>query len=190
MCDSCPKSFCVDCVTRNFGKKESKYVRDLKIWSCYSCFPTDKLRKIIIDSTTSLLNIESAYAEVRPPKKNRNNNINNIFMLKTIDEEIIKKLKSEEENFLQFFIESSNNNPIFYQISIIDYFTARDVRTLYQISVATREVFSTLMIFPGLFKTPYGEENNCKLFGKLFYPFRFFLNLILQFYAKIFFCRN
>ena len=101
MCDSCPKSFCVDCVTRNFGKKESKYVRDLKIWSCYSCFPTEKLKKIIIDSTTSLLNIESAYSEVRPPKKSGNSNINNIFMFKSIDEEISNNLKSEEGKFLQ-----------------------------------------------------------------------------------------
>ena len=165
MCDSCPKSFCVDCVTRNFGKKESKYVRDLKIWSCYSCFPTEKLKKIIIDSTTSLLNIESAYSEVRPPKKSGNSNINNIFMFKSIEKDMLNNLKSEEGKFLQFFIESNNNNPIFQQIGILNYFTAKDVRMLYQISVHTREVFNSLMIFPGLFKTPYGEENNCKLFG-------------------------
>ena len=168
MCDSCPKSFCVDCIVRNFGKKESKYVRDLEIWSCYCCFPTEKLQKIVIDSNTSLLNIESAYTEVKPPKKNGNSSINNIFMFKSIDEKVRNKLKKEEKIILQFFTDNigNDNNPIFKQISLIDYLTARDVRTLYQISSNLRGVLGCFMIFSGLFKTPYGEDNNCRLYRK------------------------
>ena len=168
MCDTCPKSFCVDCVTRNLGKKESNHVRDMKIWSCYCCFPTEKLKKISVNEETSLKNIDTAYQEIKPPKKSGKLSINNIFLHTTVPEKIKNDLKNGEKCFLQFFTDNidDNNNPILKQVGIIDYLSTRDVRTLHQISKNVREVMKCIMFFPGLFKTPTGEENSSRLYGK------------------------
>lgn len=177
MCDTCPKSFCVDCITRNFGKKESNIVRALKIWSCYCCFPPEKLKKMMIDENTPLLNIDAAYCEVKPPTKNLNLNTNNIYLYKDISDELRHKLKKEERNLLQLFTDniSNSNNSIFQQIGIIEYLTSRDVRTLHQISPNIREVLKSIMAFPGLFRTQFGENENCRLYGEILFIFVIFI---------------
>lgn len=40
LCDSCPKSFCTDCVHRNLGSAESNRIKKLdNRWSCFICSP-------------------------------------------------------------------------------------------------------------------------------------------------------
>lgn len=40
LCDSCPKSFCSRCISRNFGPAELRRIRDLDNgWSCFVCSP-------------------------------------------------------------------------------------------------------------------------------------------------------
>ena len=69
MCDTCVRSFCVDCVERNFGQQESDHVRELSYWSCYVCVPTKKLEllqgRIDIEHYYS---IDKAYSMVHPPR--------------------------------------------------------------------------------------------------------------------------
>jgi len=43
LCDTCPFSFCSDCISRNFGINEMKKVRKLDIWCCYQCLPTPQM---------------------------------------------------------------------------------------------------------------------------------------------------
>lgn len=40
LCESCPKSFCVECIKRNFGEAEKCRVLQLEDrWSCFLCVP-------------------------------------------------------------------------------------------------------------------------------------------------------
>ena len=42
-CDTCPFSFCSECVRQNFGSRESIRVKKLELWSCYECAPTEQM---------------------------------------------------------------------------------------------------------------------------------------------------
>ena len=168
MCDTCPKSFCVECIKRNFGEKESKRVLELQIWSCYVCFSTEKMQKLQIDATTSLMNIDSVYLQIKPPKKNKNLSLNNIFLFEEIPEEMINELRNSEKRVLSFFTDQiQNTNPIFKQMNISVYLLAKDIKSLTRLSKNIRKTFEKIIVFPGLFKTSYGRKNNFKLFGEL-----------------------
>ena len=169
LCDTCPKSFCVDCVTRHFGSKESKHIKELKIWSCYSCFPTEKMKKLVINKNTSLMNIDAIYTEIKPPAKNLNLCTNNAFLISPMSEDLQFKITDSERFLLQILTDAVNgSNSVFKEVGINNYLNAKDLRTLRCLSQNVRSALVGLMLYPGLFMTPFGNENRCRLFGKLF----------------------
>ena len=36
-CESCPKSFCRECIVRNLGQKEMDHILTLDPWACFVC---------------------------------------------------------------------------------------------------------------------------------------------------------
>lgn len=187
MCDSCPKSFCIECIERNFGIKEAQKIHDLKEWFCYICAPTEKLKKIQIDGTTSLMNIDAVYDEVKPPQKHGNLSTNNVFSFSIIPEELQRKVKYSEKNILSFFTDDLPNcNSIFKQIGIVDYLSSRDVRTLHRLSRNIRDVLGHIMVFPGLFRSYTGNSTGCRLYGKIIPKKRFLRNNIILIQKAIF----
>jgi SNF2 family DNA or RNA helicase len=48
-------------------------------------------------------------------------------------------------------------------VGILDYLNAKDLRNLHQISKNIREFFRSIILFPGLFKTFFGDDNQCRL---------------------------
>jgi hypothetical protein len=168
MCDSCPKSFCRDCITRNFGHKEATRIHDLEEWFCFVCCPTERLKKIQVDNTVSLMNIDSVYEKVKPPRKHGNLSTNNVFLFSPIPGELQMKVKDSEKNILSFLTDDlADCNSIFKQIGIIDYLSSRDLRTLHGLSHNIRDVLAHIMVFPGLFRSPHGDNAGYRLYGTI-----------------------
>lgn len=162
MCDSCPYSICVDCVTRNFSAKEAKHVHRLATWSCYVCAPTPafvakQLKSTDINShNTNLMNIEMAYNSIRPPSAD----------LSSIPTAILNTLTPSEGKFLRLFTDQVVTESSFgwCQVDIFSYLHACDLMTLRLLSKNLRRAFQHIILCPGLFQTPYGEEHNVRLF--------------------------
>ena len=158
MCDTCVRCFCTDCVTRNFGASESHRVRALKVWQCYICSPTADMLKIRADENKiSLLNIDKAYAAVRPPA---------LSSIDTACLTIVDSLQEGELKFASLFSGIVANKP-FHDMDIVgSYLTAVDLfPTVFQLSKRLKEFFlSKVQVIPGLFRTEFGEENQCRLF--------------------------
>ena len=156
MCDTCTRSCCEGCITRNFGAAEAKAVKDQEIWSCYVCQPTESLRAIQVNKDRVYLNIDKAYAAVHPPS---------IHDIKKSHHEITAELSPEERNFAAIFTNDLGNVSIQNAELIGQYLTAMDIAIILRISKGLRKLFqSELFIIPGLFKTEYGIENKCKLY--------------------------
>jgi hypothetical protein len=170
MCDSCPLSYCVDCITRNFGIKETNRVRPLKTWYCYLCLSNrdeensvsssatsastttpsaatrlkgkSLLDKLRISDEVSLINIEVAYASIRPPQVERNDLTN------TPPSTILQTLSAGEQAVLQLFTDAVGC-PLFSHINIADFLTARDLPSLRRLSRNLRMSFEHILLFPG-----------------------------------------
>jgi hypothetical protein len=140
----------------------STHVRNLKVWFCYTCKPTEALKKIQINKETSLMNISAVYSKVKPPLKNENINENSINFYFNVSNELKKKLNNFEIKICQFFsdqifIFDDNNNSVLSQVGMADYLNAKDLRNLHQISKNIRSFFCSIITFPGLFKTVFGK---------------------------------
>jgi hypothetical protein len=155
MCDTCVHSFCTDCLTRNFGIKESNKVRDLKFWTCYVCSPTTKSKQLVIEDIFEYYSIDKAYDSVKPLQCSQSLNV-----------EFIDKLTYSEKIFAWLFSNEVINSS-FQELNIVsDYLKANDILpVIYRISKNLRTLFKSKVFFiPGLFKTNYGIEYQCRLF--------------------------
>jgi hypothetical protein len=153
MCDTCPYSFCQDCVTRNFGKVEAAVAHKAAWWSCYLCrADTDGslLARIQVDETVPMINIERAYGVVRPPPATGED---------TISDALRGALTGSEFRLVSLFCDRG----LYQQIGVTDFLTARDIQLLKVLSKPLRAALQSLILCPGLFKTPFGEENGCRL---------------------------
>ena len=157
MCDTCVKSFCYDCVERNFGKDEAKFVKDLEVWSCYVCNPTSKFKALQVNDDISYFNIDRAYAAIRPPS---------VQTITAHSAELFGRLTAEEKFFASLISNSIHNVSIQDSDIITKYLTAIDLAAILRVSSGLRKLFqSKVHLIPGLFKTLHGEENQCKLFS-------------------------
>ncbi len=156
MCDTCVHSFCTDCVERNFGAAEAEQVRAADWWSCYLCNPTEKFKALQVKGNVTYFNIDKAYAAVRPPKGQDFTNLNL---------ELRDQLKEPEKQFAALFCNGVINSSIQDLNIVADYLKAGDVfSTMYRISTGLRRFFkSKIFLIPGLFKTEYGTEHQCRL---------------------------
>ena len=155
MCDTCVRSFCVECVDRNFGTAEAEYVGKLEVWSCYVCTPTAKLKSIQIHDEVSYFNIDKAYASVRPPD-----------IKEVLDRQasLTCALSPEERKFASIFTSCIGSITIQDSEIIAKYLTAIDLSVVVRVSSGLRKLFQSQLFFiPGLFKTEYGQEHLCKL---------------------------
>jgi hypothetical protein len=156
MCDDCVRSFCYDCLARNFGASEADFVKALKTWSCLVCCPTPRLKQMQVHKNIVYFNIDKAYAAVRLPS---------VKELENKSDDITKTLSPEERKFAAIFTNSIGNVSIHDSELIGKYLTAMDLSVVLQISRGLRSLFhAQTHIIPGLFKTEYGVENRCKLF--------------------------
>lgn len=156
MCDTCPRSFCEDCVERNFGRAEATFVVELSIWSCYACHPTTKLKALQVHEDITYFNIDRAFATVRPPSVND---------VRSKSSTLIDQLSPEERKFASIFTNSIKGTSIQDSELIGQYLTALDLSIVLRVSVGLRKLFqSEIFVIPGLFKTEYGMEHQCKLY--------------------------
>ena len=51
----------------------------------------------------------------------------------------------------------------FHQIGLTDFLTARDIKLLSVLSKNLRKAMASMIICPGLFYTPFGAEQRCRL---------------------------
>ena len=155
MCDTCPYAFCYTCVLRNFGKGQARHAKEAKEWSCYACevqrgAPGAWLTKIRANDGAQMINIEGAYALVRPPPATGE---------RMIPEELRSRLSRAERRFVDLFASSG----LYEQVGVAEFLTARDVQILKVLSKPLRQALHSLVITPGLFKTPHGADNACRL---------------------------
>lgn len=119
------------------------------------------------------MNISTVYSKVKPPLQNENGgNENNLNFFFKISNELKNRLNTNEMKLCQFFSDQvflndgTNNNSVLSQVGIIDYLNAKDIRNLHQVSKNIREFFQNIIVFPGLFKTFFGDDNQCRLHCK------------------------
>jgi hypothetical protein len=155
MCDSCVLSFCTDCVTRNFGTQEAKFVKDLIYWNCYVCSVSPKLKDLQMEEKEfSLYSLDKAYSQVRPPVHGS-----------VLDSVLVDRLRPQEKAFASIFSKELTTSTL-HEVGIVSYFRARDVfSVIYCLSKSIRELLKSNIFFtPGLFQTDYGREFNCRLY--------------------------
>lgn len=152
MCDTCTSSFCQLCVARNFGHREMCRIKELKRWSCFVCTPTPNLLKLQISSETNLFSVEKAYRSVKLPTNNHNN----------MAPGMMESLSGCEQLFLSLVIDSVGK-ALFCDVRIIDFLHAADFCTMPRLSRNLRFCFKNIISTPGLFKTHFGEQYNCRL---------------------------
>ena len=189
MCDDCDYTFCNECVIRNLGKPEAKRVRHLKPWSCYVCIPTKEILDIKLQDNTAFYTLDRAYATVRLHHLNGGADTDEqqtqslspagvsqshlkIGMRRDVEEldpiptNLLEALTPSERAFASLFTGSSTNTSVLRDLRIIsEYLLAQDLFScMYRISKNLRVLFmSRVFVLPGLFKTPHGEEHQCKL---------------------------
>mmetsp|Transcript_8580 Transcript_8580/g.14464 ORF Transcript_8580/g.14464 Transcript_8580/m.14464 type:complete len:1179 (-) Transcript_8580:110-3646(-) len=157
MCDDCPRSFCEDCVTRNFGTAEAAQVKESDPWYCYVCVPTTKLKTLQVHEDIKYFNIDRAYNSIRPPNVHEVNS-------KTVA--LFEKLTPQERDFALIFSGGIGNSFIQDSELIGQYLTAIDFAVVLRVSTGLRKYFqSEVSTIPGLFKTEYGAENSCRLYN-------------------------
>lgn len=161
MCDSCPYSVCIDCVSRNFGAREAKIVHRLATWRCYVCAPTPafiakQLNPSEGSQDVNLMNIDMAYNSARPPSAD----------LSSIPPHVLDSLSPPEGKFLRLFTDQVATESSFgwSRLNVASYLRARDLVTLRLVSKNLRCAFQHILLCPGLFCTQYGEEHNVRLF--------------------------
>jgi hypothetical protein len=156
MCDSCTRSFCYDCIARNFGQSEAEFVRGLNVWCCYVCFVPPQLKTIQVSESVEYYNIERAYAAVHPPS---------LAEMKQKATDLSAALTPEERDFAAIFTNSIGSVAIQDSELISQYLTAMDLSVVLRLSKGLRMLFqSEIFVIPGLFKTSYGIENQCRLY--------------------------
>lgn len=158
MCDTCPKSFCTDCVTRNFGQQEAATVGPLEIWSCYLCCLSSlssKLAELQVKCKNVIFrSLDQIYTSVRPPPRTP-----------LLDEALVSRLSKEEQVFASIFSDQIRTSAVF-AANIASYLSAADLyAVVYRLSSPLRQLFQSRPFFaPGLFQTADGLELSCSLF--------------------------
>lgn len=154
MCDMCQLSFCAGCITRNFGDQELLDVRNADPWYCYMCTSDDdgKLASLQVPEDTIFYNLDRSYALVKPPSSVQ------------FDQSIIALFSEGEALFASLFSAEVSNQP-FVDLNIISYLGAADLLPkMFCLSKNLRTFFKSRNFFlPGLFRTPFGQENMCRL---------------------------
>lgn len=156
MCDTCPNSFCTDCIERNFGLQEAEEVRAASVWTCYCCFPTMKFQALQLTGDYPFFNLDKAYAAVRPPDSHD---------FDQFDTALAEALTKEEKWLASLFCHGLISSSIQDLNIAAIYLAASDsFSVMYRVSPNLRKFFkSKVFLLPGLFKTEYGREYQCKL---------------------------
>mmetsp|Transcript_47799 Transcript_47799/g.94636 ORF Transcript_47799/g.94636 Transcript_47799/m.94636 type:complete len:1169 (-) Transcript_47799:69-3575(-) len=156
MCDTCVRSFCYGCIARNFGSVQAEYVKTSDPWSCYVCAPTSQLKQLQNCKSAVYFNIDKAYAAVHPPRVEDLENNRHAHSA---------SLTPEELRFASIFLNVFNDVVIQGSDLVSSYLTAVDLSVLHCLSRGLRSYFMTEVTYtPGLFRTEYGEENQCRLY--------------------------
>jgi hypothetical protein len=101
-------------------------------------------------------NIDLAYNEIHPPKKFESQNCD------------ISLFSESEKRFISIFASSVYSHQYHYQSVPSEYLHARDIfSVIFRLSKNIRNYFMQNFLYPspGLFKTDFGEENECKLYN-------------------------
>mmetsp|Transcript_1318 Transcript_1318/g.2709 ORF Transcript_1318/g.2709 Transcript_1318/m.2709 type:complete len:272 (+) Transcript_1318:200-1015(+) len=156
MCDGCVKTVCSDCVARNFGRAEAQRVRALQVWLCYCCAPTRALEALQVAEDVTYYNIDRAYAALRPPP---------LAQAQARLAALRGALGPAEAALAALLADCVCGVTIEGSQMIGSYLTALDLAAVWRVSHGMRRLFQRQkFLVPGLFKTPYGEEHQCKLF--------------------------
>lgn len=132
------------------------FVVELSIWSCYVCHPTTKLKALQVHEDITYFNIDRAFATVHPPS---------VHDVRSKSSTLIDHLSPEERKFASIFTNSIKGTSIQDSELIGQYLTALDLSVVLRVSVGLRKLFqSEIFVIPGLFKTEYGMEHQCKLY--------------------------
>lgn len=144
MCDSCKRSICESCVSRNFGRKEMIRLKQLKPWFCFSCIPNDAFVKLQVADEVNLFSVERAYGVVRPPACSP----------ALIYNEIKMSLSQTEEKITRYIVGVCDNSAVATaRKEIFECLHASDVIALKCLSKKIHKLFQMLPLTPGLFKT-------------------------------------
>jgi hypothetical protein len=155
MCDTCVNSFCFDCVSRNFGNTEAVRVKRLDVWSCFTCAPTPKFLTLQVQEDTLYFNIDKVYAQLHPPS------VREVYEK---SERLWSGLSAQEKVFASLLANCIGTTQIHDSNLITSYLTGVDTAVLPCLSKGLRRYFQTkIALLPGLFQTPYGKDNLCKL---------------------------
>lgn len=101
-------------------------------------------------------NTERAYAAVHPPS---------LEEMQQKTSELTTSLSADERKFAALFTNSIGNVSIHDSELIAQYLTAIDLSVVLRLSKGLRKLFqSDIFVIPGLFKTSYGIENQCRLY--------------------------
>mmetsp|Transcript_23164 Transcript_23164/g.51928 ORF Transcript_23164/g.51928 Transcript_23164/m.51928 type:complete len:292 (+) Transcript_23164:91-966(+) len=151
MCDGCVRSFCSDCIRRNFGRAEAGRVIGKEGWRCYCCSPTEALKALQMNVDVSFFNIDRAYAEVRPPS---------LEQVRSAQEAMVGALTPAEQAFVNLFRDIVFLHRLGGEGLIGSYLTALDLAAVWRVSKGVRRLSSRhKFIVPGLFSTPHWEEH-------------------------------
>ena len=172
MCDQCPHSFCQRCVEFSVGKKEAERVRALEEWQCFACAPTPAFLKHAVSKDFAFFNIESVYKAIRPPKDqsitaDSNRGVRDRWSGPLFDavvpQQVVQDLSAGERRLASLF-SAQMINSVMPLLRIPDAFlAAKDYASLKVLSKGMRQFFRWVVVTPGLFRTSFGQENDCKL---------------------------
>jgi len=193
MCDQCPSSFCERCVEFSVGRQEAERVRALKEWICYSCAPTPVFLSHTVNKDFSFFNIESVYEAIIPPKtahahttssslppsaassstysgsgsrtRDRRDKWSMTIHDTIVSQQLVDLLTPSEKSIACLFC-SQLTNSLMPLLRIVDtYISAKEIQPLRCLSKNLRQFFRQSVVFtPGLFQTPFGAENACRLY--------------------------
>jgi len=176
MCDQCPHSFCQRCVEFSVGKTEAGRVRALKEWVCYACEPTPAFSSHAVDKDFAFFNMESVYDAIIPPKDTdlpprasssgvtRSRDRWCMPIYDTVVPQQLVALLTRSEKYIASLICSQMTNSLMPLLRIVDtYISAKEIQPLRCLSKNLRHFFQFVVMTPGLFHTPFGDENSCRL---------------------------
>ena len=163
MCDTCVRSFCVDCVERNFGQQESNHVRELSYWSCYVCIPTEKLELLqgLID-IEHYYSIDKAYSMVHPPRlQDMSSATEEDLQLQQVD-----ALTDAEYRLYAMLTRGCILEQVISRDIVSQYLTAIDLSVVHRLSKQLHRLSSSsscctvsAAVLPGLFRNSYDESS-------------------------------
>lgn len=160
MCDGCIHSVCEACCTRNFGLKEMLRVRELKEWLCYKCNPVAPFKALQLPADYQFFNMDVVFSHIRAPPPTQ------LTSLASFDtpQQLVELFSPGEARLASLFSRSFDGDQLVNLLIADRYLLAQDLPVLGRLSKNLRIFFSRhILLLPGLFKSPFGEEHGCQL---------------------------